>query len=66
MNPSISVTVGGQSLKVSMFCFEKVGNTDNMKFRITFEDGTVKEFDDFLSVEEAIGQILFGKLISEV
>lgn len=58
------VQIGEYVFLISTFCFQKVGDTENMKFRVVcLKDETLSgEFDDFESVKNHLSKLLQEQL----
>ena len=56
----VKVKIGNITLLISAFCFQKVGDTENMKFRVECKTNPELSgvFDDFVSVKNHLGSIL--------
>ena len=63
----VNIKIGSIELAISAFCYQKVGNTENMKFRVISThpeyDGV---FDDFQSVKELINSIMDDKVLDTI
>ena len=63
----VKVEIGNVTLHLSAFCYQKVGNTENMKFRV---ESTIPEyqgeFDDKQSVKELFSKILEDKALDVI
>lgn len=57
----VHVKIGDNSFVIETFVYETVGNTDNMKFRLTClnEPDLSGTFDDYESVKERLNEFLF-------
>ena len=58
------VQIGEYAFYISAFCFEKVGDTKNMKFRVVCDkDADMNgEFDGFESLKNHLSKFLQGEL----
>ena len=63
----VSIKIGSIELLLSTFCFQKVGNTENMKFRVRSNHPEYEgDFDDFQSVKELINSIMDDKVLDTI
>lgn len=53
------VQIGELKFTVSLFCFQKVGNTENMKFRVESSNGLAQEFDDAQSMYDFFSTLIY-------
>lgn len=63
--------IGDTTIHVSIFCYKKVGNTENLKFKVECPDSPQnedlnKEIDDFESLRKFLLQFMEDKLINYV
>lgn len=63
-NEGYRVQIGKYTFRISTFCFAKVGDTENMKFRLVCEDheDLCGEFDDFESLKTYLTKFLQEEL----
>lgn len=59
------VQIGKYTFRISTFCFKKVGETENMKFRLVCEENADfgGEFDDFESLKNHLNRFLQEELL---
>ena len=58
------VQLGSYIFYISLFCFNKVGDTENMKFRLECEQNSDfgREFDDFESMKNYLSKFMQEEL----
>ena len=58
------VQIRDYTFHISVFCFAKVGDTENMKFRLECEQNSDfgREFDDFESMKEYLSKFMQEEL----
>lgn len=58
---SFTVKVEGFTFSISAYCYEKVGMTENMKFRVKCKENPDhnREFDDVKEMTDYIGQFVY-------
>ena len=58
------VQIGKYTFRISTFCFQKVGDTENMKFRMMCDshEDLGGEFDDFESLKTYLNKFLQEEL----
>ena len=63
-NEKFVVQIGSYVFRISLFCFSKVGETENMKFRLECEQNSVfgGEFDDFESMKNHLAKFMQEEL----
>lgn len=55
------VQIGELKFTVSLFCFQKVGNTENMKFRVESSYGYIWDFDDAQSMYDFFSTLIYNE-----
>ena len=55
------VQIGELKFTVSLFCFQKVGNTENMKFRVESSNGYIQDFDDAQSMYDFFSTLIYNE-----
>ena len=62
------VKVDEFTFSISAFCYEKVGMTENMKFRLKCKENPTynREFDDVKELNDYIGQFIFTCVIAQL
>lgn len=65
---TMTVKVDHFTFILSAYCYEKVGMTENMKFRLKCKENPVhnREFDDIKEMTDYIGQFVFACAIDLV
>lgn len=60
------VQIGSHTFYVSLFCFKRVGDTENMKFRLECEQNSDlnRDFDDFESLKEYLNSFMQKELFN--
>ena len=63
-NERFKVQIRNYTFYISLFCFKKVGDTENMKFRLECEQNSQfsGEFDDFESLKNYLAKFMQEEL----
>lgn len=61
MSNKVEIRIGNNTFYVSTFCFKKVGDTENMKFRLECPTANHlnRDFDDYKGLENYINNFLW-------
>ncbi len=64
MKDKFRIQIRNYTFHISLFCSKKVGDTENMKFKLECEQNEEfnKEFDDFASLKDYIAKFLQEEL----
>ena len=64
-NEKFKVQIRNYTFNISLFCFKKVGDTENMKFRLECEQNSQfsGEYEDFESLKKLPCQVYAGRVV---